>query len=226
MVEFLQHRGIEGATVLEIGGGIGEIQLELLKLGAASAVNLELSPAYEEEAATLIREAGLEGRVERRLHDIAAGQNGVTPADVVVLHRVVCCYPDYQRLLAAAAGHARQVIVFSYPPSNVISRLAVAAQGLIFRLRRNEFRTYAHPPDAMFRVLNERGLRLTFAHHALVWPDSGTGALEPFGTQTDQTYQRADAFLFGRRTYEQDRRSDAGAPGRVRLRGALTRQAI
>jgi protein-L-isoaspartate O-methyltransferase len=173
IVGFLEHRGIQGMTVLEIGGGIGEIQLELLKLGAASAVNLELSPAYEEEAAMLLQEAGFERRAERRLHDIAAGQDGVAPADVVVLHRVVCCYPDYQRLLAAAADHARQVVIFSYPPANVISRLAVAAQGLIFRLRRNEFRTYAHPPDAMLRVLNERGLRLTFAHRALIWQTAG-----------------------------------------------------
>jgi magnesium-protoporphyrin O-methyltransferase len=28
----------------------------------------------------------------------------VAPTDLV-LHRVVCCYPDYQRLLAAAADH-------------------------------------------------------------------------------------------------------------------------
>jgi magnesium-protoporphyrin O-methyltransferase len=47
MVEFLQSRGIDGATVLEVGGGIGEIQLELLKRGAQRTVNLELSPAYD-----------------------------------------------------------------------------------------------------------------------------------------------------------------------------------
>jgi hypothetical protein len=29
MVEFLEQRGIEGATVLEVGGGVGEIQIEL-----------------------------------------------------------------------------------------------------------------------------------------------------------------------------------------------------
>jgi hypothetical protein len=34
MVEFLQRLGIEGATVLEIGGGIGELEIELLKVGA------------------------------------------------------------------------------------------------------------------------------------------------------------------------------------------------
>ena len=49
MVEFLAAQGIEGATVLEIGGGVGEIEIELLKRGAARAVNLELSPAYEAE---------------------------------------------------------------------------------------------------------------------------------------------------------------------------------
>ena len=48
--------GLEGATVLEIGGGVGEIQIELLKSGAARAVNLELSPAYEAEATELLRD--------------------------------------------------------------------------------------------------------------------------------------------------------------------------
>ena len=43
LVDFLEARGVEGATVLEIGGGIGELHLELLQRGARSAVNLELS---------------------------------------------------------------------------------------------------------------------------------------------------------------------------------------
>jgi len=50
MVAFLEERGLEGATVLEVGGGAGEIQLELLKRGATRTLNLELSPGYDEEA--------------------------------------------------------------------------------------------------------------------------------------------------------------------------------
>jgi hypothetical protein len=173
MVEFLTQRGIEGATVLEIGGGLGEIQIDLLKHGALRTLNLELSPAYDEEATGLLRDAGLEGKVERRLSDIAADPEGVEPADVVVLHRVVCCYPDYERLLAAAAAHARRVLVFSYPPRNVISRLAVAAQNFAFRLRGKEFRTFAHPPSAMLATLEQRGFRHTFNHSGLVWQVAG-----------------------------------------------------
>ena len=54
IVSFLAGRGIDGATVLEIGGGVGEIQVELLRLGAARATNLEISTNYESEAARLL----------------------------------------------------------------------------------------------------------------------------------------------------------------------------
>jgi magnesium-protoporphyrin O-methyltransferase len=173
MVEFVEARGIEGATVLEVGGGIGEIQIELLKRGAARAVNLELSPAYDEEAQRLLSEAGLEGRAERRLHDIAVDPEGVEPADVVVLHRVVCCYPDYERLLTAVAQHARRLVVFSYPPRNPVSRLFVTAENLFFKLRRREYRSFVHPPAAMLTVLEDRGLRDAFTSRSLVWQVAG-----------------------------------------------------
>jgi 2-polyprenyl-3-methyl-5-hydroxy-6-metoxy-1,4-benzoquinol methylase len=173
MVEFLEQRGIEGATVLEIGGGVGEIQIELLKRGAARSANLELSPAYDGEAKQLLREAAVEDRAERRLHDIAAEPDGVEAADIVVLHRVVCCYPDYERLLGAAAQHARRLLVFSYPPRNVVSRAFISVENLVFRLLRREYRSFAHPPSAMLGLLGELGLRRTFAHHTHIWQIAG-----------------------------------------------------
>jgi len=173
MVGFVEERGVEGVTVLEVGGGVGEIQLELLKRGAIRTVNLELSPGYDEEARRLLQEAGLEGRAERRLTDIAAQPDEVGPADVVVLNRVVCCYPDYERLLGTVADHARRLVVFSYPPRNLVSRTIVSAQNLFFRLRGREFRVFTHPPAAMLAVVEQRGFRRTFARRALVWQTAG-----------------------------------------------------
>jgi 2-polyprenyl-3-methyl-5-hydroxy-6-metoxy-1,4-benzoquinol methylase len=173
MVAFLEEHGIAGATVLEVGGGVGGIQIELLKRGAASAVNLELSPAYDEEAIALLREAGVEERAERRLHDIAADPDGVEPADVVVLHRVVCCYPEYERLLRAAGEHAHRLLVFSYPPRNALSRLLLGTENLLFRLRRKQFRTFAHPPRRMRAVVESCGLRQAYAHHPVLWQVAG-----------------------------------------------------
>jgi magnesium-protoporphyrin O-methyltransferase len=174
MVAFLDDAGVENATVLEIGGGVGEIQLALLERGAASAVNLELSAAYDADARALVREAGIdERRVERRLHDIAVDPDAVEPAVVVVLHRVVCCYPDYERLLAAAAARARRLLVFSHPPGNAGARALLALENLGLRLRGKEFRTFAHPPAAMLDVCREQGLSLTFAHAGVVWRIEG-----------------------------------------------------
>jgi 2-polyprenyl-3-methyl-5-hydroxy-6-metoxy-1,4-benzoquinol methylase len=173
MIAFLDSRGIEGAEVLEIGGGVGEIGLKVLERGAARAVNLELSPAYEEEGRRLFREHGLEERVTWRLHDIAADPDAIEPADIVVLHRVVCCYPDYRRLLGAAADHARRFVVFSYPRRNPLSRLFVAGANLLTRACREEFRAFVHPPPAMLAVLEERGFRPVLTHRALVWQIAG-----------------------------------------------------
>jgi 16S rRNA G966 N2-methylase RsmD len=169
MVNLVAERGVQGATVLEIGGGVGEIQLELLRRGAASATNLELSPAYESEAAALVARADLAGRVHRRLLDIADDPSAVESADIVVLHRVVCCYPDYVKLLSVAADHARHQLVFSHPPRNAVSRAVVATQNLLLRLGGREFRVFAHPPAAMLAVLTERGLSPLVAHRGQVW---------------------------------------------------------
>jgi len=173
MVDFLTEQDVSGATVLEIGGGVGNLQIELLKRGALRTTNLELSPAYEASAASLLDETGMTGRAERRIHDIAADPDAVDPADVVVLHKVVCCYPDYGRLLAAAAGHARRMLVFSYPPDNPVSKAALRVPNLVFAARRMQYRAFVHPTELMLGVLTDHGLRAVYGHNGLAWHIAG-----------------------------------------------------
>ena len=158
---------LEGRSVLEPGGGVGAIQVELLKEGAARSLVVELSPGYDGPAIELAREAGVEDRLERRHGDFAA--DGVDEADIVVLHRVVCCYPDYERLLAAAAEKARRTLVFTYPPRNVVSRALFATMNVWLRLRGNEFRAFAHPPDAMVDIVRRAGLEPYARRRGGIW---------------------------------------------------------
>ena len=174
IVDFLADTGIEGARVLEIGGGAGEIQLELLRRGAGSTENLELSDAYETDAARLLADAGLTGRAERRLGiDLAETPDAVEPADVVVLHRVVCCYPDYERLLGAAADHARRALVFSYPPRNPLTRWWVAMGNALLALGAGSFRAFVHPPEAMVDVVRRHGLQPVYRRRGGAWCIAG-----------------------------------------------------
>ncbi|MGH8962815.1 MAG: class I SAM-dependent methyltransferase [Jatrophihabitantaceae bacterium] len=169
IVDFATSRGIAGATVLEIGGGVGQLQVELLRRGASQVTNLELSQNYEDEAARLLVEAGMTDRVTRRFLDIAQAPDEVQPADVVVLHRVVCCYPDYTRLLSVAAGHARKTLVYSHPAVNVVNRVQFGAENVYRRLGGNDFRAFIHPPQGMIRAVESDGLAVAYRQHAWDW---------------------------------------------------------
>ncbi|MFE6966239.1 methyltransferase domain-containing protein [Agromyces sp. NPDC057679] len=162
--------GVDGARVLEIGGGVGELQLALLERGASSTVNLELSAAYESTARRLASEAGVADRMTRTVGvDLAERPDAVGTADIVVLHRVVCCYPDAERLLSAAADRATRALVFSHPPRNLFSRAGAVAVNLMMRLVGRSYRGFIHSPDAMVSVLSAHGMRPDYRHRDLSW---------------------------------------------------------
>jgi magnesium-protoporphyrin O-methyltransferase len=93
----------------------------------------------------------------------------VEPADVVILHRVVCCYPDYQGLLSAAATHARRLLVYSHPADNPAARAAIGAENLLRSVRRNAFRAYVHPPEAMIAAAEAAGVHTSYRQRSWSW---------------------------------------------------------
>lgn len=153
MADFVTEQGLDGTTVLEIGGGVGGLHCELLRRGASSATNVELSSAYESEAAKVLAEFGLTDRVDRLIVDVVNDPEAVPKADIVVLHRVVCCYPDFSALLGAAADHAEQMLVFSYPRPRLLIRAGMLGENLGYAIRRRDFRVFIHSTEAMLAVL-------------------------------------------------------------------------
>ncbi len=177
IVDFLVAYGIEGASVLEVGGGVGQLHLELLRRGAARATSIELVDTYDADAQALARELGLTGRVTRLTADLVADPEVVGRHDIVVLHRVVCCYPDANRLLSVAAGHASGALVFSHPPRNLLSRAIFGGENLVRRARRQTFRVFVHDPVSMRRVAGDDGrLRPQFGHRGFAWQIVGVVA--------------------------------------------------
>lgn len=168
-VELYEDGTIGGDTVLEIGGGIGDLQVELLRAGVHSTTSVELSPAYEAAAAGLLREHHLAGRSTRRTGDFAANPGMTGTADIVVLHSVVCCYPGAGALVAAASGRATRYLVLSYPRETWWLRLWAPAQNLYPRLRGSDFRFCVHPERTIVRAAEDAGL--TPVHTERNWVD-------------------------------------------------------
>jgi magnesium-protoporphyrin O-methyltransferase len=164
--EFLRPR-VPGRSVLEIGGGVGAIELELLKAGAARATNVELSPSYEPVAAELAREAGVEERFRYRVANIAEAE--VEGADAVVLHRVVCCYPDGEELTRRAAALAARDLVLTFPRETPWNRAAFALFNFALWTLRLKFRAYVHPVRVLVAAAESEGLALTYDRPRAVW---------------------------------------------------------
>jgi hypothetical protein len=151
-------RGVEGATVSEIGGGIGQVLLELLKAGATRGEVVELVPVYEPYARGLAQEAGVADRTSFRTADLVADPAAGAPADIVVLNKVVCCTPDGVALAGIAASLARRTLVLSHPRESWWVRAGVATVNVLLRLRRRRFRVFVHPARALEAAVEAHGL--------------------------------------------------------------------
>ena len=169
IAELVKERGVEGRTMLEVGGGIGAIEIELLKAGVTRAVNVELTPTYEEAAGELLRENGLADRVERRVMDFVETGTDVEAADFVVLNRVICCYPDMPALTAAAADRVQHTLILTFPNSRWWTRLGLTIVNFGFRVVRVQFQIFLHRPELILAEAEKHGLKTTLNHRGLLW---------------------------------------------------------
>jgi 2-polyprenyl-3-methyl-5-hydroxy-6-metoxy-1,4-benzoquinol methylase len=148
---------VDGCSVLDVGAGIGALGLELLKHGAARVTLADASPAYLDAAAQQAEEMHLRDCVEVAPGDFVDIAAGLERADIVVLDRVICCYPDWSGLLDAAASRCRGVLGISYPRGRADIRLLIAFENIRRRFMRDAFRAYVHPSRLMKQALRDTG---------------------------------------------------------------------
>jgi 2-polyprenyl-3-methyl-5-hydroxy-6-metoxy-1,4-benzoquinol methylase len=169
MLKAIGSLGLHEATLLDIGGGVGVLHHELLQDVVLTATHVDASSAYlsaaREEAARL----GHAARVEFIHADFTDIASSIPEADVVTLDRVVCCYPDFQRLLSAAGGRCRQALVLAYPRETWYVRLVIQAINFLQGLRKEAFRVFLHPVGKMEAVLQTAGLQRVSLQRLFVW---------------------------------------------------------
>ena len=169
LLDALQAVGVTGRTLLDIGGGIGAIQHELLRAGVTEASGVEASTAY---LAAAREEAARQGHADRlRLYhgnfvDLAPE---LPPADIVTLDRVICCYPDMPALVGLSAARAREAYGLVYPRDTWWVKLGLALGNLALWAWRNPFRAYAHPTAAVDALVRGHGFAPRFSHKTFIW---------------------------------------------------------
>lgn len=169
LLKSVRQLGLQDATLLDIGGGVGVIYHELLGDVVREATHVDASEAYLEAAREESTRRGHAQRIQFIHADFTEIAGQLAQADVVTLDRVVCCYPDFRLLLRAAANRSRRLLAMTYPRQTWYLRVGLDVVNFLQRLRRNPFRVFLHPIQEMERLLNHEGLRRISVKHLFVW---------------------------------------------------------
>lgn len=169
LLEAIRLHCADPATLLDIGGGIGAIQHDLLQAGVQTAVQVDASRAYLNASQLEAARLGHAARVTYLHGDFVELAGQVAAADVVTLDRVICCYPDVAALVKLSSERAARVYGVVFPRDAWWTRLGNRLLNLVFWLRRNPFRTFVHPSAEVDRIARENGLERRFYRRMGLW---------------------------------------------------------
>ena len=169
LVDGLAAGGVEGLTVLDIGAGVGAAHQALLAQGAATVTDVDGSPAYVAAAREEAERLGTADRVRYEVGDFVELADRVEPADLVVLDRVICCYPEMEQLVQASIAHARARYGLVYPRDSWWIRAGFAVLNGIARLVRIRTRAYIHRTAAVEAIVRGAGFVPRLSRSSLFW---------------------------------------------------------
>lgn len=161
--------GVERASIMEIGCGAGHLHRKLLEHGAASATGVDISQNMLDQARRLSAESALAERTRYHHGDYADLAGELDDADITIMDKVVCCYPDPERLLKAALPKTRRVVALTYPRDRVYTRLGVAVAAKMMKLLGSDFRPYVHSPDDIRQWITQQGFALLHFNSVFAW---------------------------------------------------------
>lgn len=169
LIAFLEEQGVEGRSLLDIGGGIGAIQHELAERGAASVTNVDASSSY---LAACRDEAAQRGYAERASYqhgDFTALADGVEAADMVTLDRVLCCYDDVDALVSKSAAKARIWYAVIYPRTDWWMQLIKPIPNIFAWITRSSIRFFLHPTEHVDSLIGAAGFHIVHQEKRNVW---------------------------------------------------------
>lgn len=169
LLEGLQQAGYRDAKVLEIGSGVGHLHQTLLEQGAASAVGIDLASRMVDEAQHWAEERKLAGRTDYLEGDFMEIHESLSGADVTVLDKVVCCYPDADGLVHASLKKTNRVYALTYPRNRWYIRTMMGISAFMLKLVRSDFRPYVHDPEMIEKWITETGFSKAYQNNNMVW---------------------------------------------------------
>ena len=179
----IRQAGIGGATLLEIGCGPGYLHRALLRLGAERATGVDLSAGMLEIARAGAVAEGLAERTDYLQGDFTQVADQVAEADVVILDKVICCYPDWLVLVERSLGKARRCYALTIPRDRALTRASIKAMRWGLRGMGCCYQPFVHDPEEIDGRIGASGFRLIDEARTPLWLTRtytrGQGASKP-----------------------------------------------
>jgi SAM-dependent methyltransferase len=169
LLEGLQRAGFADAQILEIGSGVGHLHQTLLERGANSAVGVDLAAKMIEEARRWSEQRDLAERTDYVEGDFMEIHGEFADADVTILDKVVCCYPDADGLVHASLDKTRRVYALTYPRNRWFVRGMMGLVAGLMKLARSSFRPYVHDPSRIDSWITGAGFEKAYENHTTIW---------------------------------------------------------
>ncbi len=155
--------------MLDIGGGVGGIQHTLLRNGASYATGVEASSAYIEVSQAEAQRRNLADKVKFFHGNFVDLAENIAPADIVTLDKVICCYPDVEKLVGLSAERAKKIYGLVYPRDTRVSKVIEVLANFTNRIQRCPFRVFVHSTRVVDAILSKNGFKRSFYHHTPLW---------------------------------------------------------
>jgi SAM-dependent methyltransferase len=169
LIEAYERAGSQGASLLEIGGGVGAVAHEMIARGVARVTDVDASQAYAEAAREEAQRRGYADRARYIIGDFAQIADSVPKADIVSLDRVVCCYADMHTLISASAERTQRILGLVLPRDTRLVRLIHRLMEALRRLGSSPFRSFIHPIKDLEAILARHGLHRIHRRQRLIW---------------------------------------------------------
>jgi magnesium-protoporphyrin O-methyltransferase len=169
LIEALKSKGVRGFTLLDIGGGLGAIQHEVLSAGASRATDVDASSAYVAAAKSEAERRGVADRIDYQRGNFVELAPQLPPADIVTLDRVICCYDDMESLVTLSVAKAGKLYGVVYPRDTWWIKTALAIQNFFLRLTRSRYRSFVHPTQAVEALITRGGFKRSYYRQTFVW---------------------------------------------------------
>ena len=169
LLDAIHKKGVQGLNFLDIGGGIGAIQYDLIKAGASNGTSIEASSAFFDVVKEEALQNGLAERVNFKYGDFTATASDVDSADIVTLDKVICCYDNMSELVGLSSKLARKIYAVIYPRDVWWTKLALLMVNFYPRIKGSSFRVFIHPTKKVEEIIFGNGLKRNYYATTLFW---------------------------------------------------------